>query len=109
MFSSEIFPASCEHCGTLVAAKRSFAWALAVTLVEHVVVFGSILVAWLLFSWWPLVVGIAFDFLVLSLAFEWWTTLKVVTPEQMWRYRQNVTIGAVVFVWLVIVAGMTDR
>lgn len=108
MFSSEIFPASCVHCGTLVASKRNFAWALAVTIVDHVIVFGSMLIAWLLGLWWPLVVGIAFDFFILPLAFEWWTSLKMVTPEQMWRYRQNVTIGAVVFVLLVIVAGLTD-
>ena len=53
-------------------------------------------------------VGIVVDVIATPL-FYWRTPLIIVTSEQRLRWRMGTMIGVVVFVALVILAGLTDR
>ena len=108
-FTSELFPARCRNCRALVAAKRTWSTALIDTILVHVLYVGGAVVSFLSRSWWPLIVAVACDIVLVQLMLGSRLPLILLTPDRVSRWRRNASIGIVIFIVLVILAGVTDR
>lgn len=109
LWASPVFPSRCRGCAALLVPRRSVAHTLVDSVIAHILMFGSALVALLLWSWWPLLIGVAVDFIVVQLVLHWSTPLVVLDEQRVASSRRNVVITLAVLIVLVIVAGLTDR
>lgn len=107
MSSSPVFPRRCRDCGEMVAPQRTFVLLLVESATSQVAILGGAVIAFFMWSWWPLAAGILADVVVTPL-FYWQTPLIIVTAEQRFRWRAGAIIGIFVFVALVVLAGITD-
>jgi hypothetical protein len=107
--SSPLFPSRCRGCAALLVPRRSFAHTLVDSVIALILMFGSAFTALLLWSWWPLLIGVAVDLIVVQLVLHWSTPLVVLDEERVASARRNAVITLAVLIVLVIVAGLTER
>jgi len=109
LLSSRVFPARCRNCGALVAATYTIARSLIESAVDHALLFGGALLSLFLWSWWPLLIAVAIDLTAVPAITHWSTPLLVLTPDDVGRTRRTAIVASLVFVLLVVMAGLTDQ
>ena len=109
LLSSRVFPSRCRNCSALVAAKWSIGRGLLESAIDHVLLIGGALVSLFMWSWWPLMIAFALDMTVVPVIVHWSTPLVVLRAEDVSRSRRVAIVASLVFVVVVVIAGMTDR